>query len=505
MVIDLEFFRSVKIQVVLLFAGILFVLQLLTGTNLDYAILVFIFTLFTATAVNAAGGLVTVGGFGIAMIGLKVVIISQWAKVLFGQPSNSHLEVPVLTMAVLTTGMLSILMSSITIKPFLGGKKIFKPIDNSEMLLGISVFTYVIGFAAYLYTMTQGYSDAAGEIKIGGVVGIARQLVFIYPLSIICSIAYTIVSSNYKKSLNIWVLITIVTQLFVGILGTSKQVLFEPFMFYFLVCMAFGYKFKPKHMILGIMIILIMVVVLFPFAQVGRVMTRDGNPKQNIELTKLFIKEIFTKSENLEEIEWFLEEAALKKHDFYYYGSNKGLLDRFSLIQENDELINATITKGHTGWPTITHGFKMLLPRFIYPDKPIYNTANYLGHKIDIIGEDDNTTQISMGIIAEAYDAFGWTGVVLIPYLIMAAFLMIYNILSGPVERNIWTIFLMGIFQHNLVEATVSSMIQYILYFPLLLLTIYMVLMIFVPALRSSWEKLNKWGLTTSESQCILR
>jgi hypothetical protein len=486
-------------------AGMLFVLQLLTGTNLDYALLAFGFTFFTAMAVNSAGGPLTVSGFGIAMLGLKIVIISQWAKVFFGQPGDSYLDVPVLTIGVLTVGMISIWLGGLTVGPLIGQKKILKPMERIDLLLGLSIVVYVLGLFSYLYVMFHGFDQMSGDVSVGGFVGVLRQLGFIYPISTISAIAYTIIASGHKRSIGIWAAIPLATQFLFGILSTSKQMMFEPFLIYLLTCLAFGYKFRVRHMVLVSLIFIIMITILFPFAQLGRAFTRDNDPRQNLMLTNLFIKDIFLNQENLEEVETFMEDAAYKKQRFLYYGRDMGLLDRMSLIEQNDELIRAVGEQGFSGWHTVIHGFKMLPPRLLYPDKPVYNTANYFGHKTETLGDEDFSTQISMGIIAEAYDAFGWVGVIVIPYLAMATFILLFNTLSGTLERNIWAVFLIGIFQHNLVEATVSSITLYIFQFPILLLVTYFVLIKTVNVLLPLWSRLQRlWPFDVRSAKILL-
>ena len=501
MELKLDSFREIKMSHAWIFALLLFAMQLITGTILDYALLVMAFVIFTAAAVNSAGGPLAVGGFGIGMIGLKVVIISQLAKVMFGQPGNSYLDVPIKTIGILTLGMGAIYMAGLSVNKFAKVDKVMKRIEDTEGLLGLSVLVYVLGLGSYLYVMFHGYDQSLGDISVGGIVGLLRQIGFIYPLATICAIAYTLKVSGGTRSVSLWAMVTLFTQFAFGILATSKQMMFEPFLLYLLTCLAFGYRFKLRHVLSISLVSLIMVLVLFPFAQIGRVLTRDNDPSQNVALTKLFIGQIFMKRENLEEVEVFIEEAADKHQRFYYYGKNTGLLDRMSLIEQNDELFRAVEEQGYSGWHTISHGFRMLPPRFLYADKPVYNTANYFGHKIEMISENDYTTQISMGIIAEAYDAFGWIGTLVIPYLTLAAFILVYNSLSGSLKANIWAVFLINIFQHNLVEATISSLTLYIFQFPVLLLSLYFILTIVVNKTLPFWRHIAViWPFSSSLS-----
>jgi hypothetical protein len=204
--------------------------------------------------------------------------------------------------------------------------------------------------------------------------------------------------------------------------------------------------------------------VLAPFTQAARGLARMGTFVDNISTIINSLDEIDI-GRLKEDVEAYNE----TKSDFQYYNSSMGLLDRFSLIVQVDRLILSTITNGPLEWTTIVHGFKMLPPRFLYSEKPVYNSANILGHRISAIGAEDDSTQISFGLIAEAYISFEWIGVILIPFVLTLIFFTVYKKITGGVRRNIWSIFLFGYFQHIFVETTIASMMIFLVHFPLLL------------------------------------
>ena len=67
------------------------------------------------------------------------------------------------------------------------------------------------------------------------------------------------------------------------------------------------------------------------------------------------------------------------------------------MVGEADRLIYATEQQqAFTGWETITWGFKLLMPSFLYPGKPIFEAANYLSH---IAGESNPCGYHDTGVL----------------------------------------------------------------------------------------------------------
>jgi hypothetical protein len=216
------------------------------------------------------------------------------------------------------------------------------------------------------------------------------------------------------------------------------------------------------------------VVVLFPFAQLGKGV-RSEFAQENFDRILELISDQFSSIGSIKDASSSVYAITADNYRFLYYGRPTGYLDRVSLIEEVDELVNVTLQEGTLGWETITRGFEMVLPRFIYPQKPIYNTANILGRRAGYLAPEDYTTQVSFGFIAESFAAFSWIGVILIPFVLMMGFFVVYKGMVGSIEENIWAIALFGILQHSFVEATIASMILQITQGALILVASYVV------------------------------
>jgi hypothetical protein len=109
----------------------------------------------------------------------------------------------------------------------------------------------------------------------------------------------------------------------------------------------------------------------------------------------------------------------------------------------------------------------MMVPLAIYPQKPVWNTGQLLAHKAGMLAEDDESTQVSFGFIANSFSAFGWWGAFAIPFLLCLGFFLVYKYLLGSLHQSIWGIFFVAQLQHAFTEATIASMTLMVLYAPL--------------------------------------
>ena len=149
--------------------GALMLAQLLAGTGAIYTQLVFLFVILSGIAVNLAGGLSRIGGFCIAMMSLKLVIISQVAKSFFGEPGDSRLRMPITTIGVLVVGLASVTAAVM----FVRVRKHLLVTDASlESLRVGAVITFGLGAMSHLGVMGTGVDD--GALQVGGQIGRAH-------------------------------------------------------------------------------------------------------------------------------------------------------------------------------------------------------------------------------------------------------------------------------------------------------------------------------------------
>jgi hypothetical protein len=441
------------------FAGLLLIAQLLTGTDPVFAGLIFLFVLLSGAAFNLTGGLSTAVGVAMTMMSFKIVILSQVAKVLFGQPANSYLEEPIVTAAVLVVGLASMVGGLWLAGNWRNNREWLQPVTDARSLFAGTIATLAVGSLCSLLVLRTGVDAGAGEVRTGGGLGVLRLLTVCTPMATIFATAYTIVRTNHRRSFSGLVAICMFVAIAFAIAGGTKMGFFEPILNYALTSLAWRFRFRRTHAIVLAIVGVLSLAVVWPLMQTlkSAALVRTTF-SERVELLEETLSNI-TSVSDLQETRHEIEEM-LGNGKYQYYGRPVGWLERFSLIEQDDELVIATLQSGESGSETLTHGFRALVPSFIDPDKPTVNTGSYLARRCGMLADDDDETQIAFGIIAESFSAYTWLGVLLIPGLLMIAFVNTTGRISGGIYSNVWTVYLCSKLQHTFVEATVSALIQ---------------------------------------------
>src|SRR5215467_5650415 len=93
------------------FAGTLCVVQVAQGTNRTFALFSFLSICVAALAFNLAGGFTRTSGAFVFFNSSLVVILGLCVKAYLGEPADSNLFSPLLTMEVYLAGMVMILVA----------------------------------------------------------------------------------------------------------------------------------------------------------------------------------------------------------------------------------------------------------------------------------------------------------------------------------------------------------------------------------------------------------
>ncbi|HEX4644790.1 MAG TPA: hypothetical protein VH598_04205, partial [Verrucomicrobiae bacterium] len=377
-------------------ALLLLFLQLVSGTLQVYAELIFLFIVLSGITVNLLGGLNSISGFCVAAMSLKIVVISQIAKVFLWQPADQRLETPLETAAVLLAGMAGMCLAAALTAPVRFRKHILSTAVDSESLRALSIVLTLIGLVVtFGITVLGGGGD--GVLQVGGVVGVLRQFSFCLSFAIGVGTAYTIVGSNGKRLFSIFNAVPFFISFIFGVLYASKEGMFGPFLYLALAACAFNFAIRGIHLACLLAFVLTATFIFYPFAQLARSEVRGYGFKDTIGESGRFIGEHFGSLSGFQDM-LAAEANSPPEQDFYnYYRKPLGLFERLSLIKMVDLLTSSTLQEGTSGWETVIHGFKMMVPRAIYPQKPVWNTGQLLAHKAGMLAEDDESTQVSFG------------------------------------------------------------------------------------------------------------
>jgi hypothetical protein len=467
-------FTREQLVFVLGLAALFLVGQLVTGTSVEVASLFGVAVLFGMLAVFAGGGLRSAFGCLNAVLVGKFLLIGITIKMLVLEPADGTLKAPLTTASVMAIGFLGLFLGTL-VQSRIACPEYFsmnRPISD-RMLLSFSIALFC---GSYLSYFAEIIATGGGDgIQTGGWLGIARAMASLRSFAIVPPMLYL-----WRMRTRLWmthpaILAVLVWSAGVGVFSTSKQEAIEPLAFYVLVgFMRYGMR---NIRLWGLVFtgLLYYSVIVFPYSQYVR---HNGGREGTLEQRAAITKDIFLRI--LNDSTFRAETTQHATANSYFDKPALTPFNRLAMVGEADRLIAGTEhQKAFTEWETITWGFKLLTPSFLSPDKPVFEAGNYLGHIVDDVGPADETTQISYGVMANFYNAFGLPGVFLGTTLLFAGFYYWIRIFLGdarwtgrPTTSALWFIWIVATFQHSIVESTVSGLIAS-LSFPVILGILY--------------------------------
>lgn len=430
---------------VLYFALLLMVAQLLLGTSPLFAAGVLYYILVAAIAFNMAGGLNTFSGAYVGFMSLEVLLIAQVAKVLYLQPADSHLMAPLSTIATYDIEITALAFAVAISRKYRRLKRpIFNPDKDGNRMVGMSIAASLIGMVCYMLLGLYGFTDDL-EVSKGTLVGSLNQFGGFLPLGVLLGTAYIINQSKGTRSARWWTVLPLIFLTLYGVAVESKQGIFQPILIWLLVCGAYSYKLNRKQVIGLVCAAVFAAYIVFPVVQYMRGYTRTGDIINRGRLVieylsnndLLSIREAYIANEQLRE-----ESSA---SGYFYYGTDKGILDRVSLIATDDAIIYRTEATMPRGMKPMIDGVLLVVPRFLWPGKTQWEKGtvaevNEMGREIGVISPNDESTFISFSMAGSTFYMLGWLSAPLI-FLVMAPLFWIMDSFYGSIKTNIFCLF----------------------------------------------------------------
>ena len=109
----LPFPERIPLQYVVLTAALLAALQQLQGTPLLFSVFSFLFIVIAAITFNIAGGFTRPSGSYVFFYSVLGLIVGLFYKAYLGEPADSNLRSPILTIEVFTGGISAMLLAVI--------------------------------------------------------------------------------------------------------------------------------------------------------------------------------------------------------------------------------------------------------------------------------------------------------------------------------------------------------------------------------------------------------
>lgn len=325
-------------------------------------------------------------------------LIYFWYLPLMDMFYGNNMDISTLKNVVYIYQLLSLGISVYTVFSVILFKSLNLYIKSTNRLMFINntklVFSFfIIGFFFIIYNFFFGYfGSVQATSSIAGMASIfSTFLLFSF---IISFINIKIKQSNHLFIYKFIFYTSLFIYLFLGILGKGKTKILFPFIIIFLINFIYFNRFNIRQVLIFVVLYFTFV---FPFVSYWR---NVGAINYNNST------EMISEGSNiLLSGDWIENDDITNNNAVTSLG--RGLLKIFDRVIEK----TGTSTPYALGESYI-HGFGTFIPRFMWKDKPNLNIGNYFGRKYEIIGSEDNLTNISPSLITEMYMNFGILGIV---------------------------------------------------------------------------------------------
>lgn len=435
------------------FAAALLGIQLYQGTSPEFAIFSFLFIVVAGITFNVAGGFSRTSGTYVFSYAVLAVILGLCWKAVLGEPADSNLKNPVLTMQAYLGSIVAMLMAVIISKkltpqrPLLGG--LLKETTIQNATIGCLVVGIAVTFLLYVTPSSEGsILSALGQVN--------RFL----PVALILGVMHAVRSSGGRKSMNTTALIAAVVSFASGLVSFSKEGIFMPFACWFIAAASQGYR-PSKGRIAGLIVMFyLMVHYLVPYSQYGRNFREDTTLFERAVLARDFLGDLGRIRTDYEQSSQEYEDTPIQA----YFNTPQGFMDRLQMISMDDGLISVTEERGPIGSYPLLMGFANLVPRFLWPNKPAVNFGNYYAHEMGMLAPDDFTTGISFSPTGEAYHIAKWFGVFFWAPLLWILLFVIFDTLCGDTRSSPWGLVVCAYFAHLAPEGALMGVIYSYVY-----------------------------------------
>jgi len=442
---------------VALFAAVLAAMEIYQGTALIFVICAFLFIVVAGATFNLAGGLSRPSGSYVLAYSVLAVILGLFWKAFLGERADSNLLQPNLTMEIYLGSIVSMYVAVVISRKLTRHPPLLGNLVTDANMQNATAGCLITGLAVLFLLMIS-------ERGSGSLLSALGQLDRFLPMALILGVIHEYRKSGGKRAVNLSVLVAGGAIFATGIFGFSKEGIFMPFACWAAAAGSVGYRLSRIQLMGLIFCFYFMVHYLVPFSQYGRNFKEEGTLRNSIPVALDLLGDlegVRTK---------YLQSNLDRDETAGYFNSPQGLLDRLEMISRDDSLHDLTERHGPLGPFPLIMEFENLIPRFIWPGKPIVNFGNFYAHEMGGLAPDDFTTGISFSPSGEAYHTGGWIGIFLWAPLLWIMLFTIFDSLCGDTRTAPWGLLAVARFSHMAPEGMLGGMIYDIGFFSIALI-----------------------------------
>jgi hypothetical protein len=424
----IPFPKAIPLRPLLIILAAVLCMQLAQGTDPIFAVLMLVAQMAAAVAFNRMGGMTHMAGafclFGI----LPSVTVPQLTHLLLGQPGDLNLVHPLTTAGACAVFFTSVMIAALQVSSLTHPVPLLERIQFTITELRIvSALSCILSIyiAFRLLTLTEPLKNGS---LLAGLNHFYNDLV---ALSVMLATYVRITSTGGKSAMSWYIGFLLILAILPGILTASKEGMLVPLLCWFLVVASCRYRFT-WYGCLGVAALLFVAwTYVYPFSQNARFQVRTAETlPQRVNLVVAYFRDPSQFSDSTSNFD--------KSSEFGEATSKVNIVQRYSLLQSIDMLIDADQKVGYTNIDRYAPVLVSVVPHALWPDRPAPITSNELGHKAGYLSPGDTDTGIAIGSPGLFFDLGGWVTLIAYTLICYGLFFFVTIRLVASTGKSIW-------------------------------------------------------------------
>ncbi len=364
------------------------------------------------------------------------VLVALYAKTLLGQPLDSHLSAPAMSFLVLLICVGALCIAAFMVRRIHIGRAFFTGTSDLRFLVFLSWACFWLGTFFWICNRWLQGPEGSG---FGGL-AVFRDLLV---MAVIARTAMLLLRGGCRWNMDVRLVFMMLAAMLMGFLDNQKTAMALPVAGHFLTVLFFRRGLPWRSVALVAAGAIVFVALLAPVIHALRAMGQQQlGLGERIEFVAQHLKQLAVDPDSREQF----EEAASAhfKHGYYAYfgdgGKGQMLLGRFASVQQIDPVIAAVGRSRPLGGEAVWPALARLVPSFINPDKPEYVEAYHTLVHYRLIHPAGGKFP-TLPLAGQSYAAYGWPGVVLIPFFTFLVLFLVLKKLGWNLHQNIYAIF----------------------------------------------------------------